>query len=90
MDIEKIAKLAAISLGDEEKKKFQNEFKKIIEWISSLKELDTSDAKPFPYTQKPLDLSNDIPQDFAKKNLIIKNFTNKEYDFLKVKKVIDI
>jgi aspartyl/glutamyl-tRNA(Asn/Gln) amidotransferase C subunit len=90
MDVIKIAKLAAISLNEEEKKKFQEEFKNILEWIDLLKEVDTSNIEPFPYTQRSLELSDDIPQNFERKDLIIKNFTDKEYDFLKVKKVIDL
>jgi aspartyl/glutamyl-tRNA(Asn/Gln) amidotransferase C subunit len=90
MDVIKIAKLAAISLNEEEKKKFQEEFKNILEWIDLLKEVDTSNIEPFPYTQRFLELSDDIPQNFERKDLIIKNFTDKEYDFLKVKKVIDL
>ena len=89
MDVEKIAKLASIKLDEKEKDRFQNEFKKIIEWIDTLKEVDTSNIEPYPYTLKNPNLYEDIPIEFERKELIIKNFTNKEYDFLKVKKVID-
>jgi len=89
MEVEKIAKLAALILNEEEKNKFNEEFKKIIEWIDSLNDIDTTNVEAFPYTLKSLDTYDDIPINFEKQELIIKNFTNREYDFLKVKKVIE-
>lgn len=88
MDVEKIANLARIKLSNEEKERFSKEFEKIVNWVSELKNVDTTNVDPFfpCYDSK---LRQDIPLDFENVKGIISNFPDKEFDFVKVKKVID-
>lgn len=88
MDVEKIAALARIRLTDEEKEIFSKEFKKIVEWVSELKNIDTSNVEPF-LSCCGFKLREDIPSDFKNVKDIISNFPDKEFDFLKVKRVIE-
>ncbi len=88
MDVEKIAMLSKISLSDEEKKVLEKDFKKIVEWVDELNHLDVGLSDPFIY-EGGFKLREDIPIVFENRNLIIDNFPVKEFDFIKVKKVID-
>lgn len=90
MEIEKIARLARLELSEEEKQKFSNQFESIIKWINELNEVDTTTIEPiFSITGIENNLRKDEEYIFENREQIIKNFPNKEYDFVKVKKVID-
>lgn len=54
-DVAKVAKLASLTLSDDEIKKFPEQFNKTIEVIDQLSELDTSNVKP---TSQVIDLKN--------------------------------
>lgn len=88
MDVEKIAELARIKLSDEEKKSFSEEFRKIVEWVSELKKIDTSGIAAFHFPSD-FKLREDSAIEFKNSGEIISNFPDKEFNFLKVKKVID-
>jgi aspartyl-tRNA(Asn)/glutamyl-tRNA(Gln) amidotransferase subunit C len=89
MDVEKIAELARIELNDEEKKKFSIQFNTIIKWIDELNEVNTESVEPiYSVTEATNNFRKDEPIEFENAKDIIKNFPNREYDFLKVKKVI--
>ena len=45
-EIKKLAKLAAISITDDELDKYRNEIGGIVEWVNELKEVDTSKVEP--------------------------------------------
>lgn len=88
MDVEKIAMLARIKLSDEEKEIFSKEFEKIVKWISELKDVDTSGVEAFRSCCSS-NLREDLARDFENTKNIISNFPDKEFDFVKVKKVIE-
>lgn len=89
MDTKYVAKLARVKLNDEEEKIFSKQLSDIVKWVEKLNEIDTSNIKPlFSCTSIENSYFDDIPQDFENKELILKNFPNREFDFVKVKKVI--
>ncbi|MEF3280531.1 MAG: Asp-tRNA(Asn)/Glu-tRNA(Gln) amidotransferase subunit GatC [Elusimicrobiota bacterium] len=89
MDVEYIARLAKINLDEKEKSVFSKQFENIIKWINDLNEVDTSNIMPqFSITNIESSIYEDQPEKFHAKEKIIENFPNKEYDFVKVKKVI--
>lgn len=89
MNIDEVIKLARIELNDNEKKLFSRQLESIISWINELNELDTEDIKPvFSITEMENNYYDDIPEKFDNTRDIINNFPNREYDFLKVKKVL--
>ena len=45
-EIKKLAKLAAMSITDDELDKYRNEIGGIVEWVNELKEVDTSKVEP--------------------------------------------
>lgn len=90
MDISRVLKLARIELSDEEKENFSSQFENIIKWIDELNEINTDNIEPvFSITEINNNLRKDEPVKFSKRELIIKNLPNREYDFVKVKKVIE-
>lgn len=88
MDVEKIAELAKIKLSDEEKETLTRDFEKIINWVGELSSINTENCQPFIF-EYATKLRDDTPIDFKNKDAIIKNFPEREFDFVKVKKVID-
>ncbi len=90
MNIEEVAKLARLKLNEDEKEKFEPQFKDIINWINELNQLDTSQIEgTFSITSMETRMRNDEEKKFENIESIKNNFTNREYDFLKVKKVIE-
>ncbi|MGC8728109.1 MAG: Asp-tRNA(Asn)/Glu-tRNA(Gln) amidotransferase subunit GatC [Elusimicrobiales bacterium] len=90
MDIEKVSKLARLELSEEEKEKFSKQFENIMKWIDELNETNTDGIEPiFSITGMENNLRNDREEFFGNRERIIKNFPNREYDFAKVKKVIE-
>ncbi|MGC8867618.1 MAG: Asp-tRNA(Asn)/Glu-tRNA(Gln) amidotransferase subunit GatC [Elusimicrobiales bacterium] len=88
MDVEKIASLSKIRLTDDEKKILEKDFKKIVEWVDEINLVDISNIGPFLY-EGGFNLRDDIPFVFEGRKRIVDNFPAKEFDFIKVKKVID-
>ncbi|NLH39474.1 MAG: Asp-tRNA(Asn)/Glu-tRNA(Gln) amidotransferase subunit GatC [Elusimicrobia bacterium] len=89
MNIDEVIKLAKIELKEDEKNLFSKQLDSIINWINELNELDTENIKPiFSITEMENNYYDDIPEKFDNTRDIINNFPNREYDFIKVKKVI--
>jgi len=86
--IEYILELSKIYLTDKEKEKYLNDFKNIIIWINQLNEIELKDINITNHCEE--NLREDNPSEFKDRNLIIENFTDKESNFLKTKKVIDL
>lgn len=49
-EVKHIAKLSKLDLGEEEIKKFQGQLSKIVDYISQLSEIDTSNLEPTSQT----------------------------------------
>jgi len=45
-EVEHVARLARLSLSEEEKERFTNEFNSILEYFAKMQELDTRDVPP--------------------------------------------
>jgi aspartyl-tRNA(Asn)/glutamyl-tRNA(Gln) amidotransferase subunit C len=89
-EIEHIATLAMLELSNEEKGNLSQQLTSIIDWVGKLSELDTTNVSP-PVTvmqSAPL-LRKDEPVKFNETDIILSNVPTREYDFVKVKKVIN-
>lgn len=88
-DVEYLGRLARIELTEGEKKKFEKELGKILEYISKLNEVNTENIEP---TYHVLPLKNvfrdDIPESSTSKEEILKNAPDKDDDFFKVPRII--
>jgi aspartyl-tRNA(Asn)/glutamyl-tRNA(Gln) amidotransferase subunit C len=88
-DVEYLSKLARIELKEEEKKKFEKELLKILEYIEKLNEVNTENVLP---TYHVLPVKNvfrdDIVEEFSFKEKIIENAPDREKNLFKVPRII--
>ena len=91
-DVEHVARLARLSLTEDEKTRYTAQLESILEYIDVLNKFDTSNV---PETSHVLPLSNIWREDIAEPNRlgstedILKNAPDAEGPFFKVKKVIE-
>jgi aspartyl-tRNA(Asn)/glutamyl-tRNA(Gln) amidotransferase subunit C len=86
MEIDHIAKLAKLSLSKSEKKELEKDFKKILEFVEKLKEVDIEKVKV-----KDTLLKNVLRQDEIKiqdPSSLLKLFPKTKKGYLKVKKIL--
>jgi len=88
-DVEYLSKLARIELKEEEKKKFEKELLKILEYIEKLNEVNTENVLP---TYHVLPVKNvfrdDIVEEFSFKEKILENAPDREKNLFKVPRII--
>jgi len=89
-DVEYIAELAKLELTEQEKGLYGGQLKNIFSWMEELNKADTSGVQP---TSHILGLENvlrsDKPEPFADREAILKLAPQREFDFVKVPKVIE-
>jgi aspartyl-tRNA(Asn)/glutamyl-tRNA(Gln) amidotransferase subunit C len=91
-DVEHVARLARLSLTEDEKERYTAQLESILKYIDTLSKLDTAHVEP---TSHVLPLSNVWRQDAAEPHRlgsaedILKNAPDAEGPFFKVKKVIE-
>lgn len=90
-DVEYIANLARLEFKEAEKEKFTEQFNRILEYMSKLNELDTTDVEPLYHV---IDIKNVFRDDVVKPSYpreeILKNAPSRTEYFFKVPKVIPI
>ncbi len=91
-DVEHVARLARLSLSEEEKDRFSAQLDSILSYIEKLNQLDTTHVAP---TSHPLPLVNIWREDrmeagtLGSPEEILANAPEKEGPFFKVKKIIE-
>jgi len=89
-DVEYIAELARLELNAEEKKLYAGQLKSIFGWMEELNKADTASVPP---TSNILGAENRLREDkpvyFEDREAILRNAPEREYDFIRVKKVIE-
>lgn len=90
VNIDKIAKAAAISIKSEEKEKFQSQVEPIIEILRQLKSVDTENIEPLitPF-QNNLVLREDNPVDPHSELTVIKSANNARYGYFVTPKFVE-
>jgi len=88
-EVEHIAKLARLELTEEEKKRFQVELGKIIEYFDQLKKLDTERVPPMTHA---VPIENVLREDQVKPSLpaeeALQNAPEKKDSYFQVPKVV--
>ena len=89
-DIKKVAKLAKVSLTEEEVSVFNEQFKGILNIIEKLQEVDTSGVTPIhnPSTNTAL-MREDIVKDGKKAEEIVANAPKSAFNCFVVPKVVE-
>jgi len=89
--VKHIAKLAKISLKEKEIEKFQKELSKILDYIEKLKEVDIENVEPMSHPvllENVMRTDEKISEFVFDKEKLTEQFSHKEDNFLKVKKII--
>lgn len=86
-DVEALASLARIQLGEDEKREILSDMKGILDYVKMIEEVKVEDA------DLEMDVYNITRKDESEKmdfsrDLIIGQFPEKQGDFLKVKKIL--
>ena len=84
IDVKHIADLSRIALTDEEIKKFTPQMESILESVSVLGELDTTNVKPMKGHVKLADLRDDAPEKGLTTEEVLKNAKHTEAGCVKV------
>lgn len=87
--IDYLSLLARLNLTDKEKELYAGHMSAIFSWVEQIGELDLSDVSENVSKSDCSFMREDKPVNFQGREAIIKNFTDREFDFLKVKKVIE-
>jgi len=89
-DVKHVAELARIEFSEEDIEKFTEQLGNILNYISKLNELNTSNVEP---TSHVLDestlLRDDIVEDWLSKDEVLNNAPKEENGFFVVPKIID-
>jgi aspartyl-tRNA(Asn)/glutamyl-tRNA(Gln) amidotransferase subunit C len=88
--IEHLARLARLSVSDDEKILFANQIDSILDYMDKLNELDTFNVEP---TSHVISLSNvvreDLLKDFLKREDALRNAPDRTDKFYRVPKIIE-
>ncbi|MBU2446048.1 MAG: Asp-tRNA(Asn)/Glu-tRNA(Gln) amidotransferase subunit GatC [Bacteroidetes bacterium] len=88
-EVKRIAKLAKLSLTEEEEISLQKELSSILDYMDKLNEIDTSDVEPLSH---PIPVENVFREDKVEKSIsredALKNAPDATEEFFKVPKVI--
>jgi aspartyl-tRNA(Asn)/glutamyl-tRNA(Gln) amidotransferase subunit C len=88
--IDKVAKLAAIKLTDEEKVLYAEELKPIFTLLDNFKEINTDEVKPLQtVNDQPLVTREDISEDPQAQERVLASANNIKYGFFVTPKVIE-
>ncbi|HHV62329.1 MAG TPA: Asp-tRNA(Asn)/Glu-tRNA(Gln) amidotransferase subunit GatC [Firmicutes bacterium] len=89
-DVEHVAALARLELGEEEKESLTEQLGKILEYADKLKELDTEGVPP---TAHPLPIKNVFREDRVRPSLPVEdalaNAPEREGSFFKVPRIME-
>lgn len=90
ISIEKVAKLARLRLTDEEIKTIRPQISGVLDLISQLEEVDTSNVTPLPSViEETVSLRKDAVTDGNCQDNVLKNATDTSQGFYSVPKVVE-
>ena len=88
--VDRIAALAYLRFGDEEKEQIRKDLEEILSFIEKLNELDTSDVEPLIFlseTSSPLREDRELPH--VDRDQVMRNAPETDGEYFLVPKVID-
>lgn len=89
--ISKLEKLARLELSQQEKGKLIGDLNAILEMVEKLEQIETSDVEPLSYITKTVNaLRDDVVDNQIATKEALKNAPDKDDQYFKVPKVIDI
>ena len=89
-DVEHIALLARLHLSEEEKERYREQLSNILDHISKLQELDTSDVQPMSsVVVEQSRLRDDVPAPAMPRDDLLRNAPDAEDDQFRVPPILD-
>ena len=89
-DVKHIADLAKLDFSEDELEKFVDEFSKILEYVSQLRELDAEGVEPtYSISAKIQPLREDIVKPSLPKEEVLKNAPEEQYGYFKITRIMD-
>ena len=89
-DVRYVAHLARLQLTDQEAKAFTKDLSKILDYMETLEELDTSDVEPLEHViELEYRLRDDKPKEPLSQDEALKNAPDTDGDYFRVPKVIE-
>lgn len=88
--VDRIAHLARLEFQDEQKLKIEDDLNKILSFMESLNEVDTTNVEPLIYMteEKNVFRHDEVKQEISHEDAL-KNAPKKDSDYFRVPKVID-
>lgn len=88
--VDRIAHLARLEFADDQKVKIEEDLNRILDFMESLNEVDTSEVAPLIYLsdEKNVFRADEVKQDISHEEAL-KNAPKKDSDYFRVPKVID-
>ena len=88
--VDKIAHLARLEFNDEQKVKIESDLNRILDFMESLNELDTTNVEPLIYLSEETNVlrKDELKQEISHEDAL-KNAPKKDSDYFRVPKVID-
>lgn len=86
-DVENLAQLARIELGEDEKKEILRDMKGILEYVKQIEEVKVNEVEA-DYNVTNVWREDEIDSREFSRDLIIKQFPDSKDEFLKVKKIL--
>lgn len=88
--VDKLAHLARLEFNDAQKLKIEEDLNRILSFMDSLNEVDTSNVEPLIYLtdEKNVFRADEVKQDISHKDAL-KNAPKSDSDYFRVPKVID-
>ncbi len=88
--VRRIARLARLKITDEEAKGLEKELSGILDWVEQLKQVDTQSVEPMTrVVAQELKMRQDLVNDGAKADDIVRNAPLSEDHFFVVPKVVE-
>lgn len=87
--IDHLSRLARLDIGDKEEKKLAAEVSRILDFISSLRAVDTTGVEPTYYQVEENDLRSDVAVADNDRADIIAAFPDREEKFLRTPKIFE-
>tara|TARA_S200000501_G_scaffold371605_1_gene415008 strand:- start:2114 stop:2410 length:297 start_codon:yes stop_codon:yes gene_type:complete len=88
--VERLAKLSKLEFSEQEKSEMVEDFKKMVGFVDTLKEVDTEGVKPLIYVNE--DVTNILREDeiggMLSSEDALKNAPDKDSSYIKVPKVV--
>jgi aspartyl-tRNA(Asn)/glutamyl-tRNA(Gln) amidotransferase subunit C len=90
-DVENVAVLARLEFSDSEKREFQGELSKILDYVDTIQKVDTKGVEPTAQVTGLIDVVREDKKNSSElsRDEVLKNTPDKQNGYIKVKAVLE-